>query len=77
MRVGILLTLEKHWNHLIISPGGEVWAHKASLTSPLFIEMPVSIQERERYGLSILHLSAIFLLHFGTVSTVWYYLLFH
>lgn len=31
-----IITCEKHWNHVNISPGGEVWSHKPSLTPPTF-----------------------------------------
>jgi len=29
----------------IISPRGEVWAHKTSLTPPLFVKVPVTSHE--------------------------------
>ena len=61
--------------------------HKNSLTSPLFLKCLyqfVPSQESERscicvLGVSILHLSVIFLLDWGTVLTVWYFwgFLFH
>jgi hypothetical protein len=46
---------------------------------PLFIEVPLPRQESELscicvLGVSILPLSTIFPLHFGAVSTVWYFL---
>jgi hypothetical protein len=49
-------------------------AHKTSLTPSLFIEVPVPSQESEQsyfceLGVSILPLSKIFLLEFGTVLT--------
>ena len=51
-----------------------------NLTLPLFIEVPVPSRESEWsyiticvLGVSILPLSVIFLLNFGTVSTVWYF----
>jgi len=57
------------------------WAHKTSITLPLFIEVPVPSQESERscicvLGVSILPLSTILLLDFRTVPTVLYFLLF-
>jgi hypothetical protein len=48
VRVDILLTCGKHLHDRIISPRGDVWDHKISLTLPLFIEVPVPIQENER-----------------------------
>lgn len=54
----------------------KVWAHKTSFTTPLFlIELPVSNQESELscicvLKVSIVTLSAIFLLNFGTAPTV-------
>jgi hypothetical protein len=44
VRVGILITYGKHFDDCIISLRGEVWAHKTSLTTPLFIEVPVTRQ---------------------------------
>ena len=57
---------------------GEVWAHKTSLTSPVFIEVSVPSQESERSCIcvlvvSILSLSSILFLNFGTVPTVWHF----
>jgi hypothetical protein len=56
--------------------------YKSSLTPPLLIEMTVPSQEIEQscicvLGVSILFLSTIFLLHFRTVTTVWYFLFFY
>ena len=45
MRIDILLTRVKHLHDRIISLRREVWAHKTSLISPLFIELPVTNQE--------------------------------
>ena len=45
MRVDISLTLGKNLNNCIISINGEVWGHKTSLISQLFIE--TCIKERE------------------------------
>ena len=45
VRADILLTCRKHLHHRIISLRGEDCAHKTSLTPPLFIEVPVPIQE--------------------------------
>jgi len=57
------------------------WVHETSLTLPLFIEVPVPIEESERsyigvFLLSIFPLSTICQLNFGTVQTVWNFLLF-
>jgi hypothetical protein len=59
----------------IISLKGELWAHKTSLTLPLFIEVPVPGQESERLVLcvldvSILPLSTIWIFDIGIVPTV-------
>ena len=72
---GILLTCRKNLHDSSISKRGEDWAHKTSLTPPLFIEMPVPIQESERscicvLGISDLPLSTILIFDFGTVPTV-------
>jgi hypothetical protein len=53
----------------------DFWVDDASLTLPLFIEVPVPIEESERsyigaFLLSILPLSTIFQLNFGTVVGV-------
>jgi hypothetical protein len=45
VRADNLLTCRKHVHHRIISLRGEDCAHKTSLTPPLFIEVPVPIQE--------------------------------
>jgi len=37
-QVGILLTCMKHLHDRIISPRGEAWAHKTSLTPPLLLK---------------------------------------
>ena len=57
-----------------------VLTHKSSLTPPLFLEVPVTSHEREQSCIcflvvSILLLSAILIVVFGIVSTVWYFLL--
>ena len=41
LRVCILFTCGKRLHDHIISLREEVWAHKTSLTLPLFIEVPV------------------------------------
>jgi len=56
-----------------ISSKQELWAHKTSLTPPLFTEVTVPNQESElscicELGVSILPLSTIFLLDFWTVQ---------
>jgi len=43
VRVGILSTCGKHLHDRIVSPRGEIWAHKTSLTLPLLIKVPVLI----------------------------------
>ena len=48
MNVGILLTRGKHVHDRIMSLRVETWAHRTSLTPPLFIELPVPNQESER-----------------------------
>ena len=58
-----------------------ICVYKTSLTSPLFIEVPVPSQEIEwscicMLLLSTLSLSMIFLLEFGPVSTEWYSFVF-
>ena len=52
--------------------------HKTSLTSPLFVEVPVPSQENELscicvLRVSILLLVLIFLSDVGPVPTVWYF----
>jgi hypothetical protein len=61
---------------------GEVWSHKTNLTPPPLIEVPVPSKENVQsrtcvIGVSILHLSTICQLDFGTVPTVWYFLFFY
>ena len=58
-----------------------VWVHQTSLMLPLFIEVPVPFQLSERsficvLWVSILPLSTIFLLDFGTVVVYIYSFLF-
>ena len=48
VRVGILLACGKNLHDRTISIRGEAWAHKTSLTQPLFIEVRVPIQEKEQ-----------------------------
>ena len=48
MRVIIALTCRKHVHGHIISPRVEDWAHKTSLTPPLFTEVTVPSQESQR-----------------------------
>jgi hypothetical protein len=76
VRIDLLLTCRKHLHNHITSLRGEVWAHKASLTLPLFIEVPVPSQESERsciwvLGVLIFPLSTIFQLDFRIVVTMW------
>jgi len=61
---------------------GEVWSHKTILTPSLYIEVPVPSQESELscicvVGVSLLPLSMIYLLDFGTVPTVFAFCCFH
>jgi len=54
---------------------GEAWAHKFSVTLPLFIEVLVSSQKSGHSCLCILGVSPLTILHFfdfGTVPTVQY-----
>ena len=58
----------------LISLSIEVWVHKTSLTPPLFIEVPVPIQESERSCICVRSIdlgsvSTIFLIDFGTIPT--------
>ena len=58
-----------------------IWDHQTTLTLLLFPEVPVSnLCLRGRVlvlGVTNLPLSTILRLHFGTVSTVWYFFVFH
>jgi len=77
----IFLTCAKHSHDFIFSLAWEVLAHKTILAPPSFIEVPVPSQESEWscicvLGVLILALPTIFLLTFGTVSTVWYLFVF-
>jgi hypothetical protein len=77
VRVAISLTCRNHLYDHIITLRREVWAHNSSLTLSLFTEVFVPSQESEKscicvLEVSILPLSTIFLLDFGTVPTVWY-----
>jgi hypothetical protein len=47
-KVHILLIRVKHLHDQIISLRDQIWAHRTSLTPPLFIEVPVPSQESER-----------------------------
>jgi hypothetical protein len=76
----VIVSSENYLHYHTISQTGEVWNHKTSLTSPLFIEAPVPHQESEQscicvLGVSILPLSAIFRLDLEMGLTLWY--LFH
>ena len=53
-----------------------IWAHKTSLTLPLFIEMPVLSQESERWCImcDIISVSTICLQYSVSVSTLCYFL---
>jgi len=62
---------------------GEAWAHKTSLTPPLFFKCLSQLnQESEQscicaFEVSILHLSMILIFDFGIVPTVWYFFVFY
>ena len=57
----ILLPFRKHLHGRIISLKGKVWAHRASLTQPHLIEIPVSSQESGRsYNLQLFLQCGIF-----------------
>ena len=65
---------------LIISLREEVWAHKTSLTLPLFIQVPVISKESKQSCICVLEvlilsLSMILILDFRIVQAVWYFLL--
>jgi hypothetical protein len=77
-KVNILLKRENHLHDLLISLGCDICAYKASLTSPLFIEVPVWSQDNGVPCLCVLDNSGIDLvsywelrLDFGTVPTKW------
>jgi hypothetical protein len=85
VRVSILLTCRKRLHDHIISLKRKVWAHKTSLTLPLFIEVPVPNQESERSwmyvrGCNRIDFASLYyfdnLFDFGIVPTVWYILFF-
>ena len=69
--------MDKRLHDSIISQRWEDWAHKVNLTkTPFLIEIPASGQDSHIFvlGVSILPLSTIFLLTFGTTfPTVWYF----
>jgi len=76
--VHILLICGKHLHDCINSLRGEVWAHKSSLTPPLFLEVSVPSQESGRSSICVSGFDfclflRLFWLDFGNVSTVWYF----
>ena len=76
MRVGIILTHGQHLHDRIISPSGETWVHKTSLTPPLFIEVHITSPESRKSCICVLRvsclpLSTISLVLFGNVPTMW------
>ena len=88
MRIGILLTCGKHLHDSIILLRGEVWTHKTSLSSPLFIGVPVPRKGSEWSCICVLMVSfASFyvasigiwkcsdsvVFFRGNVPTVWYF----
>ena len=79
--VGIKITKLGHVCLLSLSNIYRIWVYKLSLTLPLFIEVPVPIQESERsciyvLGVLILSFSTMLIFDFGTVPTVWYFLFY-
>ena len=76
MRVGIILTYGQHLHDRIISPSGETWVHKTSLTPPIFIEVHITSPESRKscicvLRVSVLPLSTISLVLCGNVPTMW------
>ena len=66
----------------IVSPRWGIWAHTISLTWPFFIEIPVTNQESKWPFISVLRVSnlsssTLFILDFGSVSTVKYFISFY
>jgi hypothetical protein len=57
VRVVILFAWWKRLHDRIISPRGEVWTLKTSLTPSLFMEVPESSQERELSFICVLRVS--------------------
>ena len=89
MRIGILLTCGKHLHDSIILLRGEVWTHKTSLSSPLFIGVPVPRKGSEWSCICVLMVSfaSFYVVSIGiwkcsdsvvffggNVPTVWYFL---
>ena len=75
--VGILLTCEQNCR---ISLRVDVWAHQTSLIPSLFYGLPAPSQGMTRSCIcvlvvSILSLFTIFVMDFGIVPTVWYFVL--
>ena len=75
MREFVFYSHGKRLHDPIISLRRKVWVHKTGSISPLFIEVPVPSQESEWscdcvLRLSMLSLSTIWLLDFGTAPTV-------
>jgi hypothetical protein len=78
VRVVILLTCGKHVQDRTTSLRGRFGAHTISLTPPLFIEVHAPRQDSAPsyicvLGASILPLSTILRLTFGTIPTVWWF----
>jgi len=75
----MLFTCGEHLHDHIISRRGVFWAHKTSVTPPLFIEVSVPSQESEHVvmylydrGINFASLCTIVLLDFGIVPIGWY-----
>ena len=78
MSVVILLTCGKHLHDCIISLRGEVWAHKTRLTLHFIVKRLNQARKVTSHvfvclGVSMLPLSTISIVDFGTVPTVWYF----
>ena len=75
--VDVLLTFRKRMHGRAISLWGEVWARKTSVTTSLFFHWSVCIEPGKwavMYlcrGNRLCLFLRFFLLHFGTVRTVW------
>jgi hypothetical protein len=81
VKVDMLISCGNHFHDYIISLRQEVWAHKTSLTLPLFIEVPVLIQEPEQscncvLRVSIWPLSTILIFDFRINPTLLYFFYF-
>ena len=75
-----MLTKFKYYYFLhdhIVSLRGELWAHKASLTLPLFIEVPVQSRGKEKSYISVfrgINFPSFYDFKIEFVPTLWYLL---